>query len=417
MGLFDRFIRTRSADNNILTLSALLGGVGKITPEQAMAVPAFASCVDFVSNTVASLPVRLYRNEADGSTAEITKDKRLRLLNCETGDLLDGFQLKKAMATDYLKYGNTYVYVKRRRNEIAGLYYVDTRHVNVNINADPIIKVPDIRVNGTPYHEWDFVIATRQTKNGVTGIGLIDENQDVLATAYNTLLFENKLVRTNGNKRGFLSSDSKLDETALTKLKKAWKDLYGTGDENLIILNNGLKFQEASSTSVEMQLNEIKQSNNDDICKLFGIPKTVLNGGGNESDYLNAIKIAVMPILSAFQRAFDKVLLLENEKDSLFFEFDTSELTKGDLMKRSQAYVLAVKNGWMTVDEVRAKENMPPLGLDYIRLGLQDVLFDPQSNLIYTPNTNQTVKLDAQQINKGGSIDGKGGEGGNGNEN
>ena len=46
---------------------------------------------------------------------------------------------------------------------------------------------------------------------------------------------------------------------------------------------------------------------------------------------------------------------------------------------------------WMNPVE---KENMEPLGLEFIKLGLQDVLYDPKTKVVYTPNTNQSNKLE-----------------------
>lgn len=51
----------------------------------------------------------------------------------------------------------------------------------------------------------------------------------------------------------------------------------------------------------------------------------------------------------------------------------------------------------MQVDEVREKENMEPLGLEFIKLGLQDVLYDPKTKVVYTPNTNQSNRLGGEK--------------------
>ena len=47
----------------------------------------------------------------------------------------------------------------------------------------------------------------------------------------------------------------------------------------------------------------------------------------------------------------------------------------------------------MQIDEIRLKENLPQLGLDFVRLGLQDVLYDPDTKTFYTPNMNETGKI------------------------
>ena len=63
------------------------------------------------------------------------------------------------------------------------------------------------------------------------------------------------------------------------KLREAWRNLYSNNSEDVMVLNEGMDFQESSSTSVEMQLNENKQTNGTEICKLFGIPPSILLGG------------------------------------------------------------------------------------------------------------------------------------------
>ena len=72
---------------------------------------------------------------------------------------------------------------------------------------------------------------------------------------------------------------------------------------------------------------------------------------------------------------------------------DMYELTKGDIDKRYNAYKTATDSGWLQVDEVRERENMEPLGMNMIKLGLQDVLYDPKTQMLYVPNTNQMHKL------------------------
>ena len=176
-------------------------------------------------------------------------------------------------------------------------------------------------VNGEYYRDFQFVKLLRKTKDGVTGKGILKENNKMLSVAYNQMVYEEVLVITGGNKKGFLRSQGRLSKEAMDELKTGWKDLYANSDENVLVLNNGLEFQEASQTSVEMQLNEHKQSNSDEICKLFLVPPRILTGEANEEEYNNWIKICILPILSAFESALNKDFLLPSEKNGPFFRF------------------------------------------------------------------------------------------------
>ena len=157
-----------------------------------------------------------------------------------------------------------------------------------------------------------------------------------------------------------------------------------------MILNEGLDFQESSNTSVEMQLNENKKANSDEICKIFNMPPEIIRGGAKESDKINYIQYCVMPFLKEMECSLNRDLLLEKEKGSCFFAADTSELTRGDIKTRYEAYAIACKNGFMQLDEVRRKENMPSLGLDFIKFGLQDIMYNPVTKEFYIPNMNSS---------------------------
>jgi hypothetical protein len=124
-----------------------------------------------------------------------------------------------------------------------------------------------------------------------------------------------------------------------------------------------------------------------------------VSGAANDEAYTAAIKTAVMPVIRAFETALNQGLLLESERHRHYFAFDTTELLKGDILKRYQAYQIGLANNFLQADEVRYKEDLKPLGFNFIRLGLQDVLLDPKTNTIYTPNTNQTTMFD-QNVNQ-----------------
>ena len=360
-----------------------------ISCEQALNIPAVAQCVNLISETVSMIPIKLYREETnDGKrkTVEISDDVRCTLLNEDTKDTLDGVQFKKALVRDYLLLGNAYAYINKQRNSVKSLHYVDCKNVTVNQNFDPIFKDYNILVQGKTFKPFEFLKILRSTKDGASGSGVVEENSELLKVAYTTLKFEQNLVSTGGNKKGFINAKNRITREAIDALKTAWHNFYSNNEENVIILNDGLTFQEASNTSVEMQLSQSKKSMNDSILDIFGVPKTW--------DWETFIKTAIMPILVTIECALNRDLLLEKEKKSFFFAFDTKEIIKGDIKTRFDAYKTALDSNLMQIDEVRNLENLEPLGLNFIKLGLQDVLFNPKTKEVYTPNTNQIANIE-----------------------
>jgi len=372
-------------------LKALLGNT-TITKEQALNIPSVQSCINFIADTVSMLPIKLYKDN-NGKAEEVKDDVRVSLLNDDTGDTLDAVQFWRAIITDYFLGKGGYAYINRSLNDVISLHYVDERNISIIKNVDPIFKSYQILVNGKTYWPFEFIKVLRNTKDGAQGVSIIEENNLILSVAYHSLIFEETLVKKGGNKKGFIKSPKKLSEEAMNKLKEAWRRLYSNNSENVVILNEGLEFQEASNTSVEMQLNENKETNAAEICKLFNIPVNIIKGTATAKEYTNAFKMGVMPVLKAIECALNRELLLEEEKSSFYFAFDTKEMLKGDIKERFEAYKIALDSNFMQIDEVRYMEDLPALGINWIKLGLDSVLYDPRTGEIYTPNTDSIKKL------------------------
>ena len=359
-------------------LQALLNGE-TITREKVLTLPSVNGAVDFISNCIASMPVKLYKYK-DGKVEEVEKDDRVKMLNGDTGDTLDAFQMKKAMVSDYLLGKGGYCYIRRSRNDVTGLFYVEDRFIEIMKVYEPIFKQYTLLVMGGEYKPWQFIKLLRNTRDGASGVGLTVEVSKALETAYQTLLYQLGMVSTGGNKRGFLKSQRKLGQDEINTLKQAWKNLYGNNNENVVVLNNGLEFQEASNSAVETQLNESKKTLQDEINSLFHL---------YPDDFERTFKEAIYPIIKAFETALNRDLLLEKEKKNHFFEFDVKEIVRVSIKERYEAYKLAKETGFMTLNEIRRRENMEYIeGLDVVNVGLGAVLYDTNKHVYYTPNTD-----------------------------
>lgn len=388
MGILNRFRREQRAQTMEAEKSLLRALLGRetITREKAMQIPTVSGGIDLIANIVAGTPIRLYRDE-NGRAREIKDDARVRLLNDETGDTLNASEFWRAMIRDYYVGKGAYAYIHREKGAAAGLYYVDERRVSIQKNADPIFKEFKIMVNGETYPPYDFLKILRNTRDGAVGTPITEENSLLLETAYQSLLFEDYLVKKGGNKKGFLQSERRLGRAEMDELKAAFNSLYSSNSDNAIVLNSGVTFKESSNTAAEMQLNQNKLANAGEFAKLFHISADAM--AGREKDTASLAKLAAVPLMKVIECALNKDFLLEKEKGKLYWAFDTKQLLKGDMQSRFAAYRTALDANFMQIDEVRYEEDLPPLGLNWVKLGLQDVLYDPKTKVIYTPNTDR----------------------------
>lgn len=408
--------REQFTSGNAELLSAYFGGRTNITADIAMQIPAVARCVNMIAGAVAMLPIKMYRREKNGVT-EITDDKRLVILNGDTGDTLTADAMRYAWVRDYLLTGSAYAYIKRKYGIPVALHYVADRNVGVMKDyTDVIEKHYTYNVRGRTIHPYEMLKILRNTDGFGKGKGIVQENPLIVDMAYNYLKFQRVQLLKGGNKKGFLKTEKTVTKGTLDSIKAAWSNLYSNSDttERVMVLNDGIDFKEISNTAVEMQLSEMASATNADIFKIFGTVDGMLSD--------ETIKNAVMPILDVMESAFDTDLLTEKEKGLYYFAFDTRELTRGDINQRYSAYATALSQSFMQLDEVRALEDLPPLGVNFVKLGLNDVLLDPKTNRIYTPNTNayadMGVPTPTEENNSDNSLDNKEGDSvENGNDN
>lgn len=384
---------TRGVTNEADLLQSLLN-TSAVSRSQALEIPSVAFCVNLIANTIGMTSIKLYEM-VDGVVKPVDNDPRVALLNENTGDILTGYQLKRAMIRDYLLDGAGYAYINRERNNVKSIHYVKRNQVSPLVGTDPIFKTVEVLVNGARYEPHEFLKILRNTEDGITGTGVVQENNLLLSVAYNALKYENVMNLTGGNKKGFLKSSKRLEKQAFDELKAAYKLLYAGNSENMLVLNDGVTFEAMSATAVEQQMSEMKSANSIEICKVFNTPPALLQiSNVPASVYIEFIKQACLTIMSAFETGCNDDLLLPSEKKTKYFAFDTKELLRASIKERYEAYKIGLDSGFLMADEVRNTEDMAPIGVPYVRIsGLNSVFYNPKTGEIYTPNTNKVADL------------------------
>ena len=382
----------RSTENDVIAdvlngLSPLVNG-RTITKQQAMSIPVVTKSVNWIASAISGLPIKMYKR-TDKGYVEVYDDYRLPLLNNYSGNCMTANDLKKQLITDLLLDGNGYAYISKLGNKIEKLSYIPTNKLTYTESVGNINKIVNIWVDGKRVQDYNVFRLVNNTKNGVSGIGFVSDCQDLLSTILGSLQYENSSI-SSGVRRGFLKSKSKLDKDKMDELKQAWKRLTNPNQSDVLVLNAGIEFEDASSTATESQLSQNKTINMHQILAYFGLPTNFFEGANSDS-YLTAVRIAVLPIVKQLVTALNNYLLLESEKQDLKFDIDTSELLRINANERFTAYQTGLSSGILTIDEVRRMENLPVLDMQYLKLGLGDVLYNIADGSIFVPNTGAIV--------------------------
>ena len=370
----------------------------RVTRQQALSVPAVASALFLISGIIAGIPVRMYKREGN-TIAEILDDERIKLLNIETNSILGAYETKQAMINDLIMEGACYCYIGKNGNSAESLQYLPKHRVSLLDNGKLIDRQIYYLVDGNYYDNFNIMSAVRNCSDGVHGRGLLDDNAMHISSMYNALVYENGVI-SKGVRKGFLKSEGRLTVKALEALKKAWRYMTSKlGTSDVIVLNKGITFESADSTAVENQLNESKQTNADLIYKIFGFTdKTFID----EKAFNIFVKTTIMPIVNCFIEAINRSLLLETEKGSYYFSLDMNDLLKADMLTRFNAYKTALESNWINVDEIRKREDLSPMGIDFVSMNLANVFYYPKTKKVYTPNTGAFGDLTTLKEEKGG---------------
>ena len=214
MGLFKKKEEVREEESTAgVLLEAILRGVS-VDRDTALSIPVISGYVDLICNTFAMIPFKLYKETiTDGKrTTEEIADNRVKFINDDTTDTLDGFQFKKAICEDYLLGKGGYAYIGKRGNKFTGLFYVQDNKISFKKSTDPIRKSFDILVEDKTYKDFEFIKLLRNTKDGASGTGLTTDISKALETAYQRLKYELELTLTGGSRKGFIKSPKHLDK-------------------------------------------------------------------------------------------------------------------------------------------------------------------------------------------------------------
>lgn len=377
-------------DNEILAdvCDGLIQSGSTVTRQQAMSIPVVTKSVAWIAGAIAALPIKMY-TKTDSGYQEVYDDYRLPLLNDYSGNGMIANDLKRQILVDLLLDGNGYAYISKKGNKITKLSYIPTSRLTYTESVDTIDKVVNVWIDGRSVQDYNVFRLVNNSKNGISGVGFVSDCQDLLSTVLSSLHYENSSI-SSGVRRGFLKSKSKLDQDKVNELRRAWRKLATPNQSDVLVLNAGIEFEDASSTATESQLSQNKVINMHQILAYFGLPTNFFEGVNSDA-YLTAVRIAVLPIVKQLTNALNNYMLLESEKSNMKFEIDTSDLLRINANERFAAYQTGLQSGILTIDEVRRMENLPVLDMQYLKLGLGDVLYNISDGKIFVPNTGVIV--------------------------
>lgn len=388
-----------------------------ISEDQAMKIPSVVACVELITGSVAQLPIYLYKENEKGEVEKVPNDRRVHLLNHEPNQLLNGYNFKKRMAKDYLFYGVSYTKKETARNSVLELNPIDMRYVQVTRylldgykwDADIVLTTyaNDGKQNMVSFKPHELVMVLKDSDDGVSSEGVLNSGTDILNLAINEITYTSNILKNGALPIGVIETVNRLSDTAIKRLRAGWESLYGGASNSgrTVILEEGLSYKPISIKPNDMQLVDGRKVTISEIARLFNIPESMVNAdankyASNEQNNLYFLQYTLSPIICAIESALDKSLLLEDEKEQgYYFRFDTSEILRTTEKERAEAAGIAMKAGYISLNETRSRFDMPKLDDDYFMWSLGNVLYNPQTHDMFVPNMQGSADLDAGPVN------------------
>jgi len=351
---------------------------GKTVNERtALQTTAVYACVRILSETIASLPLHVYRYTEGGKTKD-TEHALYTLLHDEPNPDMTSFVFRETLMSHLLIWGNAYSQILRdrsgqviglypllpdqmsvHRSEKGKLYYVYNRYEedNPNFQEKGSIVLSQEEVLHIPGLGFDGLIGYSPIALAKNAVGMT-----LACEEYGASFFGN-----GANPGGVLEHPGILKDPA--KVRDSWNAVYqGTRNAHKVaVLEEGMSYKQIGIPPEEAQFLETRKFQINEIARLFRIPPHMVGDlekssfSNIEQQSLEFVKYTLDPWVVRFEQALKKSLLLPEEKKTHFIKFNVDGLLRGDYQSRMNGYAIGRQNGWLSTNDIRELEELNPI--------------------------------------------------------
>ena len=354
---------------------------GKTVNERtALQTTAVYACVRILSETIASLPLHVYRYTEGGKTKD-TEHALYTILHDEPNPDMTSFVFRETLMSHLLIWGNAYSQILRdrsgqviglypllpdqmsvHRSEKGKLYYVYNRYEedNPNFQEKGSIVLSQEEVLHIPGLGFDGLIGYSPIALAKNAVGMT-----LACEEYGASFFGN-----GANPGGVLEHPGILKDPA--KVRDSWNAVYqGTRNAHKVaVLEEGMSYKQIGIPPEEAQFLETRKFQINEIARLFRIPPHMVGDlekssfSNIEQQSLEFVKYTLDPWVVRFEQALKKSLLLPEEKKTHFIKFNVDGLLRGDYQSRMNGYAIGRQNGWLSTNDIRELEELNPISTE-----------------------------------------------------
>lgn len=353
-------------------IGAATASGARVSPELALSLSAVYCAVRIIAESVAQIPLILYRRLPNGGKERATDHPLFSLIHRQPNSEQTTFEWREMLQGHVGLRGNAFSQIVRRGNgEVVALVPWNPTGVRYEraSSSSPLTYYYRPRGAEERAYRADQVLHIRGlSSDGMTGLSPISLARETIGQMLSTLGFGSRHFENNVKPAGVLEYPGKLKPEARENLKKSWASEYG-GAANAgktILLEEGMKWTQVGMSAEDAQYIQSRKFDVSEIARWFNMPPHMLKDldraiqANIEQQSLEFVIYTMMPWYVRWEQALSRALLDDDEKEEFFFEFLVDGLLRGDSVARANALAIKRQNGIINADEWRALDNMNP---------------------------------------------------------
>lgn len=349
-----------------------------VNARTAMQLTAVYACIRVLSESIAQLPLQLYRIDGDKRIKAIDHPLYF-LLHDEPNPEMTSFNWREALMMNLLVFGNGYSQIIRNgkgqpialyplmsdkmkvsRDEKTGkIYYEYTfsdKEVSTAKEQQESVRLEPSEVFHVPGMGFDGLVGYSPLAMAKQAIGT-----GLACEKYGAKFFVNSAIPT-----GVLEHPNVLNQETAERLRESWNDIYGGSGKagRVAVLEQGMTYKPISITPEQVQFLQTRKFQTGEIARIFRVPGHMI-GDLDRATYSNIeqqsiefVKYTLDPWLTRWEQAIQRQLLTPEEKKTYYTRFNVDGLLRGDYQSRMNGYAVGRQNGWFSTNDIRDLENM-----------------------------------------------------------
>lgn len=337
-------------------------------------------CARVIAEGIAQVPFKLFKERAGGIGMDAAKDHELyELLSLKPNEWQTSFEFREQLGLHLAFMGNAYVYkVRGLRGKIIELLPFEPNCVRIIRGADWTRKylVNTWGGNTLEVASQDMWHLRGISWDGVSGLPGIKLAREAIGLALSLEEHAARMFSNGAKAGGILTTEATLKEDQVKLLRNSWNETQG-GNANAYktaILSGGLKFESLAMTGVDAQHLENRRFEVEDVCRFFRVLPIMVMQSDKAATYASSENMFIAHVVHTLAPWYERIeqsaavnLLSDVErKAGHYFKFMAQALMRGASRDRAEYFAKALGSGgspaWMTQDEVRALEEMNPMG-------------------------------------------------------